>query len=283
MSKFYTSHHYILNSKHKSDPTQKNNNVSIKGPNGFDRVAFFKIKKIDIPHTYYPFNSNNNILTIFKNGDTQDRSITIPPGNYTVSEMMSTLKTLLDALAGPVHTYTITEETNHNNRFIITQDSSTFIIRGSGSANDYLGFGSTDTSAAIAHTGDHSYNLSGTNHIKVYSRLLTDHSTLIKTGGNDDSDLLTYVPVTASYGEIIHYHPAVESVYDINPNNLDINIDIDIQLLNENGDLLGGTNGLNNRNFVIDIEFFTYRKNHPKLNQHTSFFHSENGAGDVYN
>lgn len=251
-----TNHYYLINSKDAITQSDSNNNLRIKAHN-FNKVKSFKIKKVIIPYTFYTINSNNNQLIIFKNGDTSDRTITLDEGNYSISQLKTELKSKLDASLGVVQTYTITDNTI-NYKLTITQNSSTFIIRSVSSINKILGFSTIiDTPNAIAHTGINIYNLSDTNFIKIHSNQLTKFDTKVRTSGHDSSDILVTIPVSGyQFGDIIYYEPKNDYLF-IHHSHADN--EIDILLTDSNNNQLGGINGLNGQNFLIDLQFQTHK------------------------
>ena len=260
--KEHTNHYYLINSKDANTPTESKNDIIIK-PHNFDRVTSFKIKKIIVPYTFYTINSNNNVLTIFKNGDTVDRSITITNGDYSLAQFITELKTKLDALAGPPQTYTITDN-DVTHKLTIAQNSSTFIIRGkSSSLNRVMGFTNVDTSNAISHTASNIYNLSGTHFIKVHSNQLTKYDTKIRTSGAGGNDLLLTIPLSKyQFGDLVYYEPKNDYLFDYHSH---AESNIDIILRDDENKLLGGSNGLNGQNYIIDLQFQTERKQTTQL------------------
>lgn len=279
---FHSSHHHYPNSNHKIG-SGKNNSITIRGPKSLRDIVTFKLISIYIPHTYYSFNSNNNTLIIRKQGDI-DRIFTISPGDYSFNDLKTLLESPsgLQSLAGPPQTYTITEETPYNNKLVITQNSSSFIIRSTGTANLALGFStSSDTSDLISQIGIHSYDLSYTKHIKLYCKQLTSFYTRVLTGGLDSSNLLAYIPVNSIYGGIIEYKPSTDMVFDCKDWNSDSNMTF--TLLDDQDKPLGGLDSLNNRDWYMHISYQTHRRNHPHLLQNTTHRYSGNGGGNVYN
>ena len=276
----YSTHHFYPNSKYKNN-TGLNNEILVRGPD-FQNIYKFRIVSAYFPHSFYSVNSNNNTLIIRKNGDTLDRTATIPIGDYTFSELSIVLKNQMDGLAGPAQTYTIVEDSQHNNKIKITQNSLSFIIKSSGTSNFALGLSTTnDTNDLIEHIGEHSYDLSYTKIIKVYCKQLTTHFTKIETSGNDSHDLLFYVPINSIYGGIIEYRPKSPLNYDWT--DWSGGQELEIILRDDQDKLLGGNTGLNHRNWHMHLEFFSIRKNHPNHLEKITHRYSENGGGDVYN
>ena len=250
MSEFFTKHYYVIDSKDNLSGT-----ANMVFPNHlFNHVIAFTLKEVLIPYTFYSINSTNNNLIWFKNGDVQNRDITVPPGNYTLNQLKTTIKALMDAAPGPVQTYTITDDPI-TYKITITQDSSTFILRGAGSINRILGFAvGPDSANAISNTAPNIYNLTYTNSIKIYSNTLTKYDTKVRTTGPGNSDLLAVINIAdALFGQTIHVkYKAMH--FD---NHAHAENDIDIRLLDDYNQPLGGATGLNGQNFKITLQYHT--------------------------
>jgi len=252
----HTNHYYYIRSKDR-EVGQSVTNFTVRS-HQLPNIRSFMIKKAIIPYTFFPINSTNNTVIIFKNGDTQDRTATIPPGDYTLSELKNELQTQLNTLVG-TETYIVTDGST-TNKLTITQSASTFIYRGTSTMNHILGFASTDTANAISHTGVYVYNVSGTDYINVFSSQLTKFDSRIRTSGNDSSNFLFSIPlsnyspgdviVEAFHDYIFDYHPHAENK-------------IDIELRDDRDQILGGTNGLNGRDYQIELQFKSYSNNNP--------------------
>jgi hypothetical protein len=161
-------------------------------------VAAVKVLEAQIPFTYYLFNSNNNtfILDEWVTGGTVDgtATVTIPPGNYTSTTILTILGTLLSAASttiGNMFTYTVTynaaqmtltiknNDTTSGDYFTLTFGSG---LSDNGSTNPrlYLGFSggvnkSTINSGATGTeilTGPSVIQLTGPNYVYINSRSL---------------------------------------------------------------------------------------------------------------
>lgn len=254
-----TNHYYQIKSKDRR-LTENELDFEVQS-HRLNHVRSFKIKKVIIPFTWYPINSNNNQLTIFKTGDTQDRTITISPGDYSLSDIKTTLKTELDGLGGPAQTYTITDNTI-THKLTITQNSSTFIIRGSSSIRKILGLSDQDTTALIAHESPNVFNLSGTNTIEIYSNQLTKYDTRIRNSSGGGFNLLCVIPTSNFvFGNIVLFEPE-DYIYDYHPK---AENDIDLRILDEDGNILGGDTRLNGQEWEMFLQFHTTKSNNPNL------------------
>ena len=251
-----TNHYYHIESSKRNDGNEINFRVN---PHRFNHVRSFSLKLFQCPYTFYPVNSNNNKIVIRKNGDTQDRTATLTPGEYSLSQFKIELKTQLDALAGPAQTYTITDNVN-THKLTITQNSSSFIYKGTqSSANKLLGFSNLDTLDLIAHTGPNVLDISGTHYIKIYSNTLTRYDSRIRNSDGTGSNLLVVIPLSNySFGDIIQKD--LDLIYDYHPKD---EADIDIELRDEDNNMLGGSDMLNGQNFHLWLQFHSYKTNHP--------------------
>jgi len=271
-----TNHYYHIKSRSKNS-----GEVSISfnvNPHRLNKVRSFKLKRIIVPYTFYPINSNNNIINIFKSGDSQDRQAVIPPGSYTLTQLKTTLKTILDSLAGPPSVWTITDDAN---TFKLTLTATVaYIYRGTSTANELLGFLDTDTSSGLSQTGVNIYDISGPNYIEIRSNQLTKYDTRVRTS-DFSSDLLELVPTSDYiYGQTIKYEPD-DHIFDYHPK---AENNIDIKLFNEKNQPLGGATGLNGRELVITLQFQTISTNHPKIyNRSDPRSYRNSGFGNVIN
>jgi hypothetical protein len=269
----HTNHYYYIRSKNKA--VGETDIKFTNQPHRLNDIRSFMIKKIIIPYSFYPINSNNNTIVIRKNGDTQDRTATIIPGAYTLSELKTEIKTQMDALAGPAQTYTITDG-NTNNKITIAQNSSTFIYRGSSTMNNIIGFASTDTTNIISHTGTKVYNISGTNYIDVFSNQLTKYDSRVRTGGIASTNFICSIPLSNFMNGDIILEKFDDYIFDYHPHAENI---IDIELKNEFNQSLGGSTGLNGQNWQMELQFHSYSSNHPNVYNRSSNRKNINNIG----
>lgn len=71
-------------------------------------IAAMKVLEVQIPFSWYVFNSANNTFTLTESDGGGARTVTIPVGNYNTSSMIAALQTALDAASANSHTYTVT-------------------------------------------------------------------------------------------------------------------------------------------------------------------------------
>ncbi len=255
MSEFYTKHYYKINSKDKLSQTDNSTSFRIRN-HKFNKVISFSIKDILIPYTFYPINSTNNELKIIRTGNPAIVTITIPPGNYTLSRFLVAFKIALD-LPG-TFTYTITAG-DTNNKLTITQNASTFTILSSGSLNRIIGFSTTENLSSVNPAiAPNVYNLSGINNIYIFSNELTKFDTRVRTSGPSDSGLLLAVDISnSSFGQNIYQHFEHMS-FDYHSHS---ESDIDIELKDYYGNYLGGNTALNGQDISLNLQFHTLSSN----------------------
>src|SRR3984957_15662945 len=75
-------------------------------PKPLNDVAAIKIIECQIPFTYHVFNTSNNTFTLTETTG-GPVTVTIPVGNYSSTNLSSTLVTLLDAAAHNGYPYTV--------------------------------------------------------------------------------------------------------------------------------------------------------------------------------
>lgn len=119
------------------------------------RSYFIRIENIQIPHSFYQVNSNNNVFQVIETDGVTPHTltITIDAGNYTITELLSELEAALDAASsssGDSNTYTLSYD-SITNKVTIRYDGGTSTsvtidtIANGSTLNELLGFGKSDT------------------------------------------------------------------------------------------------------------------------------------------
>ncbi len=187
-------------------------------------VVAIKFLGAEIPFTYYIFKSTNNTFTLAENGGA-NTTITIPVGNYTVSQMTTLLSTLLTAASGVGATYVVTYS-DTSSKLTITGSGGTltsFIITmgtvggtGNTSPRLYLGFpGGATSSTGLVLVSPNTINLSGANYLYLNSLALGSLLDCnlpvgaVNLGGGNGSIQVARIPVTAVPGGTIFYNDMV--------------------------------------------------------------------------
>jgi hypothetical protein len=141
-------------------------------------VAAIKILEVQIPFSYYVFNSQNNTFVLIDNSGTY--TITIPVGNYSATAMATQLGTLLSAASGNTYTVTYNSLTNTLTYSVPSASTTTFSLTfgsapNNGSLNPRIWLGMSAGVTASTTSGSNqvinstSVLISGPNYLYVNS------------------------------------------------------------------------------------------------------------------
>ena len=188
-------------------------------------VVAIKFVSAEIPFSYYIFKSSNNTFTLRENGAGGGTTITIPEGNYTSSQIISGLSSLMTAATTVGATYTVSIS-NTTNKLTFTGSGGTLAnfalvfgsVGGTGNTSPrlYLGFeGGITPSVGLTLTAPNPVNLSGANYL--YLNSLAIGSLLdcnlafgsVNLGGGNGSIQVARIPVNASPGDTIYYNDPI--------------------------------------------------------------------------
>jgi hypothetical protein len=201
------------------------------------RIIELRIDFIQIQYTFYSINPLNNVLS-FNGGAI---TATIPPGNYSVVSLATTLQTVINTAFGDTSTLvtfsnstfllTITRGTNFNVDSFKDQSIST--------AAPILGYGISTTSGLTA-TGNYALNISGPNYLILNSIYLSNliNNKMIAFDGNYNNAIAA-IAVNTTPGNIIlvkaqDYVPIIYSI----KHNIYANDVIDFTLTDEFGNII---------------------------------------------
>ena len=160
----------------------------------------FKINKIILSNNFYQINATNNVLVL---NDGTDHTITITPGNYTDTELLSAIQTQLTAIAA---TYSISLGPNTQLITIAESTPTNFILKLANSTmNKILGYGSLNLSGAATYTATNYFNNSW-QYISMHSDQLT-YDMPRNLMSDNRSNVLEIIPLMVNKGDWIHYEP----------------------------------------------------------------------------
>lgn len=197
------------------------------GLQSLQNVVALKVISASIPFSYYVFTSQNNTFQLFELGPNATPStITITPGNYTFSDMITELELRMSLTNSPNGcTYTIVFNQS-TNKFTFTSDglagttafNLVFDLTSDNTCPKwFLGFNSGNNQSTLLDlTSSNVCLLSGPNYLYVNSQKygqLTNNvlpNGSLNTGGNRGPQL-TRIPINASPGDVIEF-------VDPNPN-----------------------------------------------------------------
>jgi hypothetical protein len=189
-----------------------------------ENVVAIKVVSAEIPFSYYIFRSSNNTFTISENGGGAI-TITIPVGNYTSSQIISTLSSLMTAASGEGATYVVTIS-SQTNKLTFTGSGGTLssfsitmgTVNGTGNTSPrlYLGFnGGSTASSGLVLTAPNSVNLSGQNYLYLNSLSMGTFLDFnlafgsVNLGGGNGGIQIARIPVNVSPGETIIYNDSI--------------------------------------------------------------------------
>lgn len=246
--KFVTA---VINSRDRRLPlSETSSNFTFSFNKSLNRIKEIRLNTIQIPYTFYPINSNNNVLT-FNDAAT---SITITPGNYTTTTLSAELKTKIEAaFIGDTATITFSTTTLK----LTIAKTSPFKIDSitdepTSTAAPILGF-QTTTSTATSVTADGALNISGPDYILVtstfFSRFIQDRPMF---SDNSYQNVLTPMPISTTVGDYIIFEPC-DSIVLSSRLNITTSSIIDIQLRDSDSNILD----LNKSEWSILLTFIT--------------------------
>jgi hypothetical protein len=219
----------ILNTINSNNQNSSNPQYYIRQP--FDNIVGYSFSGFSGVNSFNVIDSRNNTLQ-FSESDSSStiRVITIPTGNYTITSLMASIKTLMDAAGTNTYTVALNSVTN---LVTITAATKTFKIL---TANNHcyyeLGF-VVSSAFALSQTGSVIYDLSGVKTISIVSNSFGNNSKLINTNYN----IVGIVPIEVPFLGVINYKH--------NPVFIDVQISelssISFTLLDERGRILNCT------------------------------------------
>ena len=173
----YTSvYDLIIDSKDRNyDNYPEPNNYIIDLNTIYKDIISIELISTIVPRSQYIINNSNNTIHFNEGGD--DLVATITEGNYTISTLMSALKTAMELVGGL--TYTFTENTLTNKITISASGTYSLLFNGGtetyldstrtvykeNSIGSILGYKRTDLSGSTSYTGQNQYNINGENYL----------------------------------------------------------------------------------------------------------------------
>lgn len=231
-----------------------------------ERQYFVRTENARIPISFYAFNSTNNVFQVEEdNGATQTIiTATVPPGNYTIGELLLEVENQLDAATTQTNDYTFTQDTITGKTSISYTGGSTAITiqqSSTSTLNPALGFTDTQTLTVGPST-----NLIGANFVILQQTRYVSIETTIGTSNyyaqieQADGTIRTLqksvglkVPITQLRGNVEFYQNHDGPKIQIHP--YDKLHDFKVQL-KDNNEVLLDTNGID---YSFDLVFYEVR------------------------
>lgn len=195
------------------------------------------LKSVFLPNTQYNINANNNQLTY--DAGAGDKTITIPVGQYTVTEL---LDEMIVQFAAEAPAITMTYVVNSVTKKIQLTFGGTTILRASSIIAKIIGMGDADTANLTVHNLPNMYNLSGLQKVYIGSNTIAKGTTMSSSDKSHIS-VFTEIPITVDFGEIQHrvlsdLHSIDEVTHSVPFNISDVDItlyDQDLNVVDLNG------------------------------------------------
>jgi len=202
----------------------------IGGKKPLENIVAFKILEVQIPFTWYVFNSSNNTF-VYQDNLVGPFTITFPIGNYTATQITVILAGLLNAVQG-TFVYTVTHDNalqkftiwnnvaNSANAFALTFGLNTDNVgntnpalllgynAGVNSSNGYLASG---TNFGVFLTAPNAMSVTGPNYLYINSTKLGTLTDIYlprgaaNLGGGNAGPQMAKVPVNVQPGGIVYW------------------------------------------------------------------------------
>lgn len=201
VKEYYSEIYLCSNGRSDGD----NNKPTFNLDYSVQEVKKIQVAEVEVPITWYLFDSNHNSITIQEGVLTA--TATIPVGNYNSTTIISALKTALDSASPLGQTYTVSIS-SLTSKMTISSTGNFSIV--SGTINTLLGLPSSSSSAASV-IGSNVVQLNYPNFIHLRSNLgsLAPYSANIDDN-NLSNNILARIPIDKSYGEVVFYKPFLD-------------------------------------------------------------------------
>ena len=204
----------------------------------------YAVNWISVPYTWYSVRSTNNSF-VFTEG-AGNLTATITPGNYTAAQLVTELKTQLDA-AGAL-TYTVSYSSSTGKLTISAGSNFTIESTDASFTAAFTGF-TTDRSGASSYAADNVLQLTD-RYILLKSNVAPND--YVENGLRDS--IMAFIPVNVATNEVINYQPNSRQVNYFDPEGKSHSRINSIQFKLEHVD--GEKVDLNGVPWTAELEFF---------------------------
>lgn len=215
--------------------TPENFIVNFQNVNNMSRVLSVILKHASFPNSVYNITTKNNIFTYEENGVAQ--TLVTPTGFYSISQLLAYLATNISSI-------TFSQDpTTYKILITNTASAPSFIIYPTGvglllGVTSFLNItiGATLPAQSLPE-------LEGLRHLYVQSKTLAKNNNMVFNQQQQEVPIFGMIPVTAAFGNINHYetpHEGLEIVDYDGETNIQ---NIDITLLNGNGEIINLNGG----------------------------------------
>lgn len=180
----------ILDSRNRLRGTSTNFDINVNPPIPFTSI---KLKSFHIPVSWYNITTSNNTFTVEQTSI--EYNVVVAVGRYTMTQLLSSLKSGLDTATSS--TFTCTRDDKTGLITITNTVPTNFIIKSTGLLEEYLGFtteqtgAATYTSSKVSKMYDPDYIVMSLSNVHNNVRHLdnnSEHGTFVISIDNLDSD-----------------------------------------------------------------------------------------------
>jgi len=189
---------------------------------GSSKDSTIALQSVILPNLVYPVNSNNNTV-LFSEDGAGSFTATLTEGTYSSSEIISELKTKMDAVGS--NAYTVTYNSNTFKITIATSGTSVQLLEDS-TAQKVLGFPSTGSADASSITSSYPIRLDGSQYVDIITSLPSSNIV------SDNRPVFTRIPLAVAYGELLFYMPPVKQSLPLKHDSV---ITLDMRLTDDEG------------------------------------------------
>ena len=221
--------------------TVNSNNLSTSNPqyyirNPIDKITGYAFNTFNGINTFNVIDSRNNVLQ-FEETSTPGtlRNITIPTGNYTVSSLMTSIKTLMDAAGGGVAVYTVSLNAV-SNLITIASTVNFKLLSVSNSCYYEIGFTVPSSSFAASQIASNIYDLSGLKSLVVISSSFGSNNSILI---NTNYTVIGIIPISTPFLGVITFDNSSVVMLDCQISELN---NVSFSLLDERGRLINNGN-----------------------------------------
>ena len=240
-----------------------------------DEVLGVSLVSATIPNSFYNLSNNNsnNKIKFKETGDTDYTILTIPSGSYSILEISSKIKELLEANSTNTLTYTFTYDEINNTLNIKnsnpTVKNTTFDFTIENSCRRFLGFKSQEITINSTNgiTSDRAVDVTDTKN-SIYIRLPNlSNSKVLESSSGKFSNIIAQVPVALSRNTFFIFEPPVEFICELSQKQIN-SIDINITYQNESEAV-----NFENADWEINLKI-TFFKSHHTHNKQREYHHT---------
>lgn len=200
-----------------------NSNYQIDLDEEYKNILSVELVSIDIPKTQYLINNSNNLLYFKISGITY--TTTVVMGNYTITELLSALKTSMDTLSSQVFTISNSTITNKITISVAVGTFDLLFVDKTQHMGKLLGFDTTiDYETKTTQVAPNQYNLNGPTyiilHINEFENLFGKKSSVKKGFAKIPLDTIQteykYFKNTQDYHVIKNFSPPLAKLAQLN-------------------------------------------------------------------